>query len=103
MISEPGKQTIVIHILPNISWSTSNQAMKLGQLKEYSRRNFFLEKSYTKCFRKTSHPFLKKQNWAYLSINSLKMWKRENAERTFAERNEYVSTGLLFYQCFQVI
>ena len=31
MTSQPGKQTITIHILPNISRSTDNQTMKFGQ------------------------------------------------------------------------
>ena len=45
--------------------------MKLGQLMKYSKRNFFLEKSYTEC---GGDPFLKNQNWAYLWINSLKSY-----------------------------
>ena len=49
MTSQPGQQTIVIHILPNISRSKGNQTMKFGQLIEYNMRNIFLEKSYTKC------------------------------------------------------
>ena len=40
---------IAIHILRDISRSKGNQAMKLGQLKEYNMRNIFLEKSYTEC------------------------------------------------------
>ena len=48
MTSQPGKQTIVIHILPNISRSKDNQAMKFGQLIECSMRNIILEKLYTK-------------------------------------------------------
>ena len=48
MTSQPGKQTIAIHIYPNISRSKSNQAIKVGQLIEYNIRNSFLEKSYTK-------------------------------------------------------
>ena len=44
----PGKQTIEIHILPNISGSKGTQTMKLGQLIEYNMRNIFLEKSYIK-------------------------------------------------------
>ena len=35
-------------ILPNIIRSEGNQEMKFGQLIEYSMRNIFLEKSYTK-------------------------------------------------------
>ena len=61
MTSRPGKQTIAIHILPNISRSKGNQAMKFGQLIEYNMRNIFLEKSYTKCGGETSpKPFSKK-------------------------------------------
>ena len=45
----------------NISSSEGNQAMKFGQLIVYNMRNIFLEKSYTKCGRKTiSRPFSKK-------------------------------------------
>ena len=32
MTSHPGKQTIVIHVLPNISRSKSNQTMKFAQI-----------------------------------------------------------------------
>ena len=35
------KQIIAIHILPNISRSKGNQAMKFGQLSEYNMRNIF--------------------------------------------------------------
>ena len=35
----------VIHILPNISRSKDNQAMKFGQLIKYSVRSIFLQKS----------------------------------------------------------
>ena len=55
------KQTIAIHVLPNISRSKSNQTMIFGQLIEYKMRNIFLEKSYTKCVDETSSkPFYKK-------------------------------------------
>ena len=49
MTSQPVYQAIVMHILPNILRSKSNQTMKFGQLIEYNIRNIFLEKSYTKC------------------------------------------------------
>ena len=49
MTSQPGCQTIGIHILPNISRSKSNQALKFGQLIEFNMRNIFVEKSYTSC------------------------------------------------------
>ena len=34
--------TIAIGIMPNISQSKGNQTMKLGQLKEYNKKNIFL-------------------------------------------------------------
>ena len=49
MMSQPRKQAIATHILPNISRSKVNQAMKFGQLIEYNMRNIFVEKLYTKC------------------------------------------------------
>ena len=53
MTSESEKKTIPIHILTNISRSKGNQTMKFGQLTEYSMRNIFLEKAFTKCGGKT--------------------------------------------------
>ena len=44
MTSQPGQQTIAIHILTNISRSKGNQTVKLGQLIEYNKRNIFLQK-----------------------------------------------------------
>ena len=41
-MSQPGLQTIAIHILPNISQSKSNQKMKFGQLIKYNKANIFL-------------------------------------------------------------
>ena len=63
MTSQPGQETITIHILHNILRSKENQAMKFGQLIEYNNRNIFLQKSYRKRPRKTSpRPlFLKKR------------------------------------------
>ena len=49
MTSQPGKQTIAIHTLPNISRINGNQTMKFGQLIQYEIRNTFLKKSYAKC------------------------------------------------------
>ena len=50
--------TLVIHILPNISRSKGDQTMKFGQLIEYNMGNIFLEKSCTKYGGKTSpRPF----------------------------------------------
>ena len=48
MTSQPGQQTVGIHILPNISRTKDNQTMKFSQLIEYNMRNIFVEKSYIK-------------------------------------------------------
>ena len=55
MTSQSGQQTILIHLLPNISRSKGSQTMKFGQLIEYKIRNIFLEKSHTKWGGETSH------------------------------------------------
>ena len=61
MTSQPDKQTIAIHIFPNISRSKCNQTMKLGQIIEQNMRNTFVEKSYTKYEGETiSRPLFKK-------------------------------------------
>ena len=73
MTSQPGQQTIVIHILPNISTSKDNQAMKFGLLIECNMWNIFLEKSYTKCGKETGpRPFSEKLK--YLWIISLRFY-----------------------------
>ena len=48
MPSQPGSQTITIHVLLNISRIKGNQIMKSGQLIEYNKRNIFLQKSCRK-------------------------------------------------------
>ena len=53
MMSQPGLQTIAIHILPNISRSKGNQAMKFGQVIKYNR-NIFLQKWCRKWGKETS-------------------------------------------------
>ena len=61
MTSQPGLQAIAIHILPSISRSKGNQAMKFGQLIEYNMRNIFVEKACTKCAGETTpRPLSKK-------------------------------------------
>ena len=61
MTSQPGQQTIAIHIFTNISRSKGHLATKFVQLIVYNMRNIFLEKSYTKCGRETiPRPFSKK-------------------------------------------
>ena len=54
MTSQPGQQTITIHILPNNSRSKGNQAMKFGQVTEDNKRNNFFQKSCRKRSRETS-------------------------------------------------
>ena len=69
--SQTGKHTIVIHILPNISRSKSNQPMKFSQLIEYNNE-IFLVKSYTKCGEEAiPRPFSKKFKIGDIWINSL--------------------------------
>ena len=63
----PGQQIITIPILHNISRSKVSQTMKFGQLIEYSMRNIFLEKSYTKRGGEASpRPFKKYEHSTYL-------------------------------------
>ena len=54
MASQPGEQTIAIHILPNILRSKGNQIMKLCQLIEYNKRKIFLQTLCRKLGRETS-------------------------------------------------
>ena len=42
MTSQPGLQTVSIHMLSNISQSKGNHTMKFGQLIEYNKTNIFL-------------------------------------------------------------
>ena len=48
LTSQPGLQTIAMHIMPNISQSIGNQTTKFCQLIEYNKRNIFLSKLYRK-------------------------------------------------------
>ena len=61
MTSQPDKERIVIHLLPNVLRNKDNQAMIYGQQREYDMKNIFLEKPYTKCGGETSpRPFSEK-------------------------------------------
>ena len=62
MVSRTGQQIITIHILPNISRSKGNQAMKFGQLIEYNMRIFFFLKHHTQNVveKLVPNPFYKK-------------------------------------------
>ena len=58
---QAGQQTIVLHILPNVSRSKGNQTIKFDQLIECNMSKIFLEKSCTKCGGETSpRPFFEK-------------------------------------------
>ena len=69
MTSQPGKQTITILILPNISRSKDNQTMKFGQFIEYKMRIIFIEKSYTKFGGKTIPRSFTKKSKLSKSLN----------------------------------
>ena len=53
MTSQSGKQKIAIRMQPKFSISKYNQTIKSRQLIEYSTRNIFLRKSFTKCSGET--------------------------------------------------
>ena len=58
MTYQPGKQTITINILTNISISKDKQTTKFGQLIEYNMRNTLLEKWNTNSVGETiARPF----------------------------------------------
>ena len=64
LTSQPGKQTIAINILSNISRSKGNHTTKFRQLIEYNMRNF-LKNSNTECGEETSsRPFSKKTKFS---------------------------------------
>ena len=71
MTSQPEKQRIAMHILPNISRSKSNQTIKFGQLIEYNIRNIFVEKLYTKCGGETIPRPFSKENFKSKVLYSL--------------------------------
>ena len=54
MTSQSGLQTIAIHMMPNISQSKGNQAMKFGQVIEYNKIDIFLQKLCGKWGKETS-------------------------------------------------
>ena len=68
MTSQPGKQTIAIRTLLNISKVKGNRTMKFDQLIEYDMRNIFLEKLYGKCGGETILiPFFQKTKIEHIS------------------------------------
>ena len=69
IMSQPGEQTIAIHILPNISKSKGSQAMKFGQLIEYNMRNIFVKKSYIKFGGETVSGSLSRKSKLSISLD----------------------------------
>ena len=63
-MSQPGKQTIAMYILANISRSQGNQTMTFGQIILSNMRNVLLEKFYTKCGEAIPRPFPKKSKFS---------------------------------------
>ena len=57
MTSQRGKQTIAIHILPNISRSKGNQTIKFGQFIEYNTRSLFLKNYAQNVVENVHFPF----------------------------------------------
>ena len=69
MASQPGKQTIAIYTLPNISRIKGNQTMKFGQLIKYDMRNISIEKLYTKCCGETIPKTFSKKTKLSISLD----------------------------------
>ena len=63
MTPQPGKQTIAIHVLPNITKNKGNKAMKFSQLIGYNMRNILLKNHIQNVLKKLFlDPYLKNQN-----------------------------------------
>ena len=72
MMSQSGKQTITIHILPSVQKSKNKQTVKVDRI---TRETFFTKNHTQNVVEKLFlDPSLKNQNWAYLWINSLKFY-----------------------------
>ena len=69
MTSEPGWQTIAIHILNNISRSKGNEVMTFGQSMEFCMNKIFLEKSHTKSGGETIPRLLFKKSKLSICLN----------------------------------
>ena len=98
MTSQPGKQTIVIHILTNIARTKGNQTMKFAQLTEYNIRNIFLEKSYTKWggetiprpFSKNSKLSISRDQFSIVCIGYQKIWKLSSRPPIFTSYKAFL-------------
>ena len=76
MKSQPGKQTMTIHILPNASINKGNQTIRFGQLREYITWETLFLNNHTQDVVEKLFPVLhlKNQNSAYLWISILKLY-----------------------------
>ena len=54
MTSQPGKQTVAMHILPNILRSRGKQTIKFGQLVDITWETFFLKNHLQNMVKKKS-------------------------------------------------
>ena len=103
--SQPGYQRIVMHMLPNISRSRDNRAIKFAQLVEYNMKNIFVEKSYTKSVGETiPRPLSKKSKLSiYLDqqrevINNLfRLYVNSRANKLQTTRGKIKLQTTLFY------
>ena len=68
MTSQPGQQTIAIHILLNISRSKDNQTMKYDQLVEYNMSNMLKNHTQNVLKKLFPDPYLKKTKLS-ISLN----------------------------------
>ena len=84
MTWQPGLQTIVIRIFPNILQSKDNQTTKFGHLIEYNKGNIFLQKLCRKWGRETSSTTL------FIFLESLKWGESKWSAAYF----RYISTAL---------
>ena len=74
MTSQPGRQTIAIHILPYIPRSKENQTLKFGQLIECNMWKYTQNHTQNVLEKLVPNLFLKRQNWTYLWINNLNFY-----------------------------
>ena len=86
MTSQPGLQTIVVHILSNITQSKGNQTMKFGQLIEYNKINIFLQKLCAKWSQETISSY-------FLNMLGIK-WNQESIDKTW----DYSSRHMLNFK-----
>ena len=69
LTSQTVQQIVTIHMLSNISRSKCNSTVKFGQSIEYKMRNFFLQKSYTKCSGDASYRHIYKKSKLCVSLD----------------------------------